>query len=138
MLSFPLSIDSTKLELEQNQTFSNSLFSLSHKEFSFLLECFTFSQNDLYKISSLSCPITQDQTLNISNDSLVGWSLNDQTIAHSSRSVVTTVGCTHFCSNLLSIQVEFIIVNHPAWSPGSRLRKQSKLEMVPILNLFRM
>lgn len=115
------------------------MFSLFHKYFWFLSECFTFSQNDLIKISSLSCPITEDKTLNISNGSLVGWSLIDQIRAHSSRSVARTAGCTRFsCSNLLSIQVEFITGNHPAWSPGSRLRKQSKLEMAALLNLFRM
>ena len=32
--------------------------------------------------------------------------------------------------------MEFITVNHSAWSPGSRLRKQSKLEMAALLNLF--
>lgn len=114
------------------------MLSLLHKYSGFLSEYFPFSQHDLIKISSLSCPITGDQTLNISNGSFVGRSLNDKIRAYSSRSVVTPVGCSQSsCSDLLSIQVEFIIVNHPAWSPRSRLRKQSKLEMAALLNLFR-
>lgn len=76
------------------------------------------------------------QSLSISHGSLVGWSLNDQIRTHSTRSVVTTVTRLQFSSDLQSIQVEFITVNHPAWSPGSRLRKQSKLEMAALLNLF--
>lgn len=69
--------------------------------------------------------------------SLVGWSLNDQIRAHSTRSMVTTVTRLHlFFSDLQSIQVEFITGNHPACSPGSRLRKQSKLEIAALLNLF--
>ena len=77
------------------------------------------------------------QSPSISHGSLVGWSLNDQIRAHSTRSMVTTVTRLHlFFSDLPSIQVEFITVNHPACSPGSRLRKQSKLEMAALLNLF--
>lgn len=110
------------------------MLSLLQKYSSFLSEYFTFSQHDLIIISSVSCPITEDQTLNISNGPFVGWSLNDQIRAYSSRSVETPVGCRQSsCSDLLSIQVEFITVNHPAWSPRSRLRKQPKLEMAALL-----
>lgn len=77
------------------------------------------------------------QSPSISHSSLVGWSLKDQIRAHSTRSVVTTVTRLQFSfSDLQSIQVEFITVNHSAWSSGSRLRKQSKLEMAALLNLL--